>query len=333
VTDQRWGTGPIADLGGVLPVFQTPFDDRYAIDYGELGNEIDWLFENGADGIVLGMVSEVLRLSISERDDLVRKACALAAGRGPVVASATAESTEVAVAIVRAAEDAGASAVMCTLPVSGPVLAEQAFRHFEKIVHSTAIPVVVQDAGGYVGHELPLETMARIEAAFPERILFKPETPPLGQRISVLHELTGGRARIYEGMGGIALVDGYHRGLFGTMPAADICWAITALWTALRTGDEAVVRRIRGPLTALIALQSQLDAFVALEKHLLVAQKVIGSTRMRGPVGYQLDPETAREAERLMTELQDATAGLIPGPAAPVGAADAMQGVERAGRQ
>lgn len=332
MTDQRWSTGPLAELGGVLPVFQTPFDDRYAIDYGELGNEIDWLFENGADGIVLGMVSEVLRLSISERDELVRRACVLAAGRGPVVASATAESTEVAVALVRAAEDAGASAVMCTLPVSGPVLAEQAFRHFEKIVRSTAIPVVVQDAGGYVGNELPLETMARIEAAFPERILFKPETPPLGQRISILHQLTSGRARIYEGMGGIALVDAYRRGLFGTMPAADICWAIAALWTALEAGDEVVVRRIRGPLTALIALQSQLDAFVALEKHLLVAQKVIGSSRMRGPVGYQLDPETAREAERLMTELQDATAGLSPRTATGVGAAEAMRSAEGAGR-
>lgn len=314
--DQQYDNGPLAGLGGVLPVFQTPFDDRYAIDFGELGDEIDWLFEHGADGVVLGMVSEVLRLSISERDELARKACTLVAGRGPVVVSATAESTEVAMALVRAAEDAGASAVMCTLPVSGPVLAEQALDHFEKIVRGTALPVVVQDAGGYVGHELSLDTMASLEAAFPERILFKPETPPLGQRITVLRELTGGRARIYEGMGGIALVDAYHRGIFGTMPAADVCWAVAALWSALRGGDEAAVRRIRGPLTALIALQSQLDAFVALEKHLLVVQKVIGSARMRGPVGYRLDPETSREAERLMEELRDATAGIVPSAAA-----------------
>jgi dihydrodipicolinate synthase/N-acetylneuraminate lyase len=313
MTDRQYGTGPLAELEGVLPVFQTPFDDRYAIDFGELGDEIDWLFEHGADGVVLGMVSEVLRLSISERDELARKACAFAAGRGPVVVSATAESTQVAIALVRAAEDAGASAVMCTLPVSGPVLAEQALRHFEEIVRSTALPVVVQDAGGYVGHELSVDTMARIEAAFPERILFKPETPPLGQRITLLRELTGGRARIYEGMGGIALVDAYQRGIVGTMPAADVCWAIAALWSALRSGDEAAVRRIRGPLTALVALQSQLDAFVAIEKHLLVVQKVIGSARMRGPVGYQLDPETCQEAERLMAELRDATACHVTG--------------------
>jgi dihydrodipicolinate synthase/N-acetylneuraminate lyase len=300
------GTVLVAQLSGVFPVFQTPFDERYAIDFGGLSNQIDWLFDNGADGVVLGMVSEVLRLSTSEREELAGKACALVAGRGPVVISATAESTQAAVALARQAEDAGASAVMCTLPVSCAPLADEALRHFEEIVASTTIPVVVQDAGGYVGHALSLDTMARIEAAFPERILFKPETPPLGQRISVLRELTGGRARIYEGMGGIALVDAYRRGIFGTMPAADVCWAVAALWSALSSGDEAAVQRIRGPLTALIALQSDLDAFVALEKHLLVVQQVIGSARMRGPVGYRLDPETAREAERLMAELRDA---------------------------
>jgi hypothetical protein len=45
---------------------------------------------------------------------------------------------------------------------------------------------------------------------------------------------------------------------------------------------------------------------VAIEKHLLVAQKVIASPRMRGPLGYRLDPETARESERLMTDLRAA---------------------------
>ena len=174
-------------------------------------------------------------------------------------------------------------------------------------MRSTAIPVVVQDAGGYVGHALPLDTMARIEAAFPERVLFKPETPPLGQRISVLRELTGGRARVYEGMGGIALVDAYRRGIFGTMPPPTSAGRWRRCGRRCPPGDEAAVQRIRGPLTALIALQHDLDAFVALEKHLLVAQRVIGSARMRGPVGYRLDPETAREAERLMAELRDAT--------------------------
>jgi dihydrodipicolinate synthase/N-acetylneuraminate lyase len=48
---------PPPALAGVLCVFQTPYHDDESIDYGTLEREIDWLFERGADGIVMAMVS------------------------------------------------------------------------------------------------------------------------------------------------------------------------------------------------------------------------------------------------------------------------------------
>ena len=51
------------EIYGVLPVFQTPFHTDESIDFATLDREIDWLFENGANGIVMAMVSETLRLS------------------------------------------------------------------------------------------------------------------------------------------------------------------------------------------------------------------------------------------------------------------------------
>jgi 4-hydroxy-tetrahydrodipicolinate synthase len=102
------------------------------------------------------------------------------------------------------------------------------------------------------------------------------------------------------------LVDSYRRGIVGTMPAADVCWAVQALWNALESGDDAAAARIHGPLSALISLQTSLDAFVAVEKHLLRRQGVLPTTVMRQPVGYVLDAETAREAERLADLLEAA---------------------------
>ena len=66
-------------LRGVLPVFQTPWHDDESLDVETLEREIDWLFGHGADGLVLAMVSEVLRLSSEERDELAATACRLAA--------------------------------------------------------------------------------------------------------------------------------------------------------------------------------------------------------------------------------------------------------------
>ena len=80
------------------------------------------------------------------------------------------------------------------------------------------------------------------------------------------------------------------------MPAADVCWAVASLWQALESGDADRISRIHGPLAALISLQTSLDAFIAIEKHLLFRQGVIPTTVMRQPVSYLLDAETAESA-------------------------------------
>lgn len=296
---------PADGLTGVLPVLQLPFDETFDVDNAELAGEIDWVLEQGASGLVLGMVSEVLRLSTSERSEVAETVCAHCAGRVPVVVSVTAESTRLATDLAVTAAAAGATALMATLPVSGRVLPAEAVKHFAAILECTSLPVVVQDAAGYIGFELPVEAMAEIERRYGERVMFKPESAPLGPRISELLAATGGRAAVYEGSGGIALVDAFRRGVAGTMPAADLCWAIVALWDALQRDDVGLVRAIRGPLTAMISLQSSLDAYVMIEKHLLVVQGVLSSSRMRGPLGYVLEPGTARDAEGLLGELAE----------------------------
>ena len=65
------------ELAGVLPVFQTPFNDDERIDLPTLQKEIEWLYECGADGIVMAMVSEVLRLSSEEREQLAQARSAI----------------------------------------------------------------------------------------------------------------------------------------------------------------------------------------------------------------------------------------------------------------
>jgi 4-hydroxy-tetrahydrodipicolinate synthase len=62
-------------LSGVLPVFQTPFHDDESIDFDTLAGEIDWLYDQGANGLVMAMVSEVLRLSTDEREQVAVFVC------------------------------------------------------------------------------------------------------------------------------------------------------------------------------------------------------------------------------------------------------------------
>jgi 4-hydroxy-tetrahydrodipicolinate synthase len=151
--------------------------------------------------------------------------------------------------------------------------------------------------------------LARLLDEFgPERVMFKPEATPIGPRLSELRETTGGRAKVFEGTGGLALVDSFRRGIVGTMPGADLIRAVVALWQALRNGDEQQIYRLSLPLSSLIAMQNSLDAFLAVEKYLLLKQRIFRNSVIRGPVGYVMDNETRQEVDRLFGLLDAAMA-------------------------
>ena len=288
----------------VLPVFQTPFARDESIDFETLEKEIHWLYDRGADGIVMAMVSEILRLSTTEREQLAEHACRFGRERGVVVISVGAESSHTAERYARHAESVGADAVMAIPPVATEPLESETLEYYERIINAVNLPVIVQDASGYVGQPMPVTLLAKMRTKFGERVLFKPEATPIGPRLTALHDATGDNACVLEGSGGIALVDSYRRGIVGTMPGADLIDGIVALWRALEAHDENRIYQLSLPISSLVATQSGLDGFLAVEKMLLCHQGVFVNPLVRGPVGFTLDDATWQEILRLFTVLQ-----------------------------
>jgi 2-keto-3-deoxy-L-arabinonate dehydratase len=296
-------------LHGVLPVLQTPFTPEREIDAALLQREIDWAFELGADGIVVAMVSEVLRMTKRARCELASLVCHAVQGRGSVVISVGAENTADALELAKHAESLGASAVMAIPPVAAPLGSAAKWDYFAKIAGSVSIPLIVQDASSYVGAPIELSVYTNLLDEFgPERIYFKPEASPLGPNLSKLRNATHGNARIFEGSGGINLVDCYRRGIVGTMPGMDLLDGIVALWTALEAGDEERIYQLSLPISAIVALQLQagLDGFLAIEKYLLMKRGLFRNTIQLPPINWELDPETQAEVDRLFAVLQTA---------------------------
>src|SRR5262245_52372697 len=130
-------------LGGVLAVFQTPYKADESIDYATLEKEIGWLYDRGADGIVMAMVSEILRLSEAERRGLAEEACRLGRARGVVVISVGAESSHTAEGFARHAERAGADALMAIPPIAVALGEDQLLDYYRRILRSVEIPLVV----------------------------------------------------------------------------------------------------------------------------------------------------------------------------------------------
>ncbi|MBI1347779.1 dihydrodipicolinate synthase family protein [bacterium] len=294
-------------LHGVLPVLHTPLNEDGSIDRPVLEREIDWAFQTGADGVVIAMVSEILRLGYHGRKELATYACEAVQGRGFTVISVGAESIREALDFASHAEELGASAVMAIPPVATSLSGPQTGDYFAAIARGLSIPLVVQDASSYVGAAIDLSVYLRLLDEFgEERIYFKPEASPLGPNLSKLRDASQGKARIFEGSGGINLVDCYRRGIVGTMPGTDLLDGIVALWRALEAGDEERIYPLSLPICAITALQLQagLDGFLAIEKYLLKQRGLFSNTLQIQPCGWQLDAETSAEVDRLFALLQ-----------------------------
>ena len=294
-------------LSGVFNVLQTPLTETDEIDEAIFAREIEWLLKCGIDGAVLAMVSEVLRFSAEDRRKQWQLVLKLIDGRIPVIASVGAESTYIATSLAKWAEIDGAAAVMATPPSAFATLSNEIRDYYVAIIESVKIPVIVQDASNYLGQPLDISLYVDlIDKYGAERVQFKPEAKPVKERLELLRDASGGRALVFEGQGGVDLLDTFPIGIVGTMPGAEVPWALVALFKALKEDDWDRAHSIHAPLAKLISYQKTLDAYVAVEKYLLVKQGIFTSTRQRGPVGFILTDEMKVEIDVAFDQLKAA---------------------------
>ncbi|MCA9039077.1 MAG: dihydrodipicolinate synthase family protein [Planctomycetaceae bacterium] len=290
------------ELRDVLPILHTPFTENDEIDRECLQREIDFCFEVGAQGVCSAMVSEILRLTPREREELTLLMVVAAQDRGPVVASVGAESTKDALHYAEVAVEAGCAAIMAIPPINTALPEKALWDYYTTLANRIELPLFVQDASSYVGQEIPARFYLRLLDEYgPEKILFKPEASPLGPKLSEFHELTEHRAQVFDGSGGLLMIDCYRRGLTGTMPGCDMLAGIVALWNALKAGDEQRAYRLYFPICALATLQMQagLDGFLAIEKYLMQKQGIFKTVHRRQPYRWELDELTRAEVDRL----------------------------------
>jgi 4-hydroxy-tetrahydrodipicolinate synthase len=289
---------------GVYSVVQTPLDENDNIEQAVFKREIDWLIECGVKGLVLAMVSEVMRFSADERRLQWQSALKIINKRVPLIVSVGAESTAIAISLAKSAQADGATALMATPPAIFPATSDEIYTYYSEIIEAVKIPLIVQDASNYMGQPLDLELYGNlIEKYGTERVQFKPEAKPVKERAAALQEIAHGQARIFEGQSGIDLLDTHPLGLVGTMPGGEIPWAIIKLWNALESNDLELAKSIHNLVSQLVAFQQNIDGYVAVEKYLLVKQGIFESVRQRGPVRTILSSEVKIEIDQIFEKL------------------------------
>lgn len=286
-------------LKGVFGLLPTPYRDDYEISGDELAAAADFCCKSGQHGVVWPvMVGEFYFLGEGERIKHLGTILEVVNGRLPVVFGCSSNSLPETVRYARAAQRAGADAVIAMAPPN----ADQAVatEMFCRVADSFEGPLIVQNAAERLS--LSADGLAALVQKVPRIEYLKEERVPAPQHISEAVHLLGDRVKtVFGGAAGKLLPEELSRGANGCMPAcefADVLARVVELWWA---GDEAAARALHRRLLPLIIRETH--PFI---RYVLRKRGVLRSMVQRGPARWpSLDDGDRREISLLVQEVVD----------------------------
>lgn len=179
-------------LKGSLVALITPMNQDGSINYEQLHDLIDWHIENGTDGIVaVGTTGESATLPVEEHLAVIEATVKHVNKRVPVIAGTGANNTVEAIALSKAAEQAGADYTLSVVPYYNKPSQEGIYQHFKAIAEATSIPMVIYNVPGRTVVSMSNDTILRL-AEIPNIIGVKEASGNIGNNIELINSVPEG---------------------------------------------------------------------------------------------------------------------------------------------
>jgi 4-hydroxy-tetrahydrodipicolinate synthase len=151
-------------LRGCGTALVTPFHQDGSIDEVALRNLVAWQVESGVDFLIpCGTTGETPTLSHDEWLRVIDTTVEVAAGRVPIVAGATSNSTQDAVEKAKeVAARPGVDAILTASPYYNKPTQEGQYRHFKAIAEAIEKPIILYNVPGRTGANIEPGTLARL---------------------------------------------------------------------------------------------------------------------------------------------------------------------------
>ncbi len=172
-------------FAGLSVALVTPLRDG-RVDFDRLGEQIEFQIAAGTHCLCpVGTTGESPTLSHEEHDQVIAKTIQFAAGRVKVMAGTGSNSTAEALRLSRAAQQAGADALLVVAPYYNKPTQEGFFQHYKALAEAVDIPICVYNIPGRTGKNIEPETIIRL-AELPNIALVKEATGSMDQASAIL---------------------------------------------------------------------------------------------------------------------------------------------------
>jgi 4-hydroxy-tetrahydrodipicolinate synthase len=149
-------------FSGSIPALVTPFRDG-RFDEPAFRRFVDWQIAEGSSGLVpCGTTGESATLDHDEHHRVIAVCVDQAAGRVPVIAGVGSNDTRAAVANMKLAQTAGASAALAVMPYYNRPGQAGMLAHFRSLAENCDLPIILYNVPGRTVTDMSVETMAEL---------------------------------------------------------------------------------------------------------------------------------------------------------------------------
>lgn len=271
-----------SDLHGIHAILYAFFDKEEKLDRAAMKRQVEICLSAGVHGVAaLGLATEVAKLTEAERLAVMDWTAEDTAGRVPLAFTIFGSSVAEQVAQVRYAESVGADWVVLQPPPGGSYAAPEYIRFFGRVAEAASVPVAIQNAPAFLGRGLTSDEIRDLVDQHPNISLIKGEGPVTD--IAGLIERTEGRMPVFNGRGGLELIDNLRIGCKGMILAPDVIDFSVRAYEAFRAGDEVAAETEYAKfLPAAVFIMQGIEYLMCYGKRLFAARAGL-EVHDRGP--------------------------------------------------
>lgn len=290
----------MTDFHGVIPPVVIARHDDGSFDEESTTKNLTRLIDADVNGLfILGSSGEGAFVTDAERDQVVKNAISVAAGRVPVLVGCIDTQTSRVIEHIKHAEACGADGIVATAPFYALGGLAQVERHFRCLAQATTLPIFAYDIPVCVHVKLPPELLVRLGRDGVLAGVKDSSGDDVSFRfLSLLNEEAGHPLKLFTGHE--VVVDGaYLSGADGSVPGLGNIdpWGYVRQWKAFTEGDWGTVKKEQDRLARLMRITSVahsvtgFGAGVGAFKQALKLQGIFASARMPEPVPQLVDDE------------------------------------------
>lgn len=228
---------------GIHAVLYALFDADGMLARDAMRAQVERCIASGVDGIVvLGLATEVAKLTETERREIIDWAIEDIADRVPLGVTVYGNSVLEQVELLRHAERAGAAWLILQPPIFGAYGAAETIAMFGAVADAATRTVAVQNAPALMGRGLGSADIALLVERHPNITHLKGEMPVL--EVERIVAAAAGRLVVLNGQGGLEMMDNVRAGAEGFVLAPDICDVAVGIWRLAQSGELAAAEAL-----------------------------------------------------------------------------------------